>query len=38
LSALGNPGVESQVIDLRKTSVKLNKSWNLEGMRSMMNE
>ncbi|XP_062228383.1 chromatin assembly factor 1 subunit FSM-like [Phragmites australis] len=36
LSVLENPGVEAQVNDLRKVSLKLNKSLNLEGIRSMV--
>ncbi|CAL4953256.1 unnamed protein product [Urochloa decumbens] len=36
LSVLENPGVETQVNDLRKASSKLNKSLNLEGIRSMV--
>ncbi|KAK3162717.1 hypothetical protein QOZ80_1BG0092860 [Eleusine coracana subsp. coracana] len=36
LSILENPGVEAQVNDLRKASLKLNKSVNLEGIRSMV--
>uniref|UniRef100_A0A0A9GWK5 Uncharacterized protein n=1 Tax=Arundo donax TaxID=35708 RepID=A0A0A9GWK5_ARUDO len=36
LSVLENPGVEAQVNDLRKASLKLNKSMNLEGIRSMV--
>ncbi|TVU36196.1 hypothetical protein EJB05_18118 [Eragrostis curvula] len=36
LSVLENPGVEAQVNDLRKASLKLNKSLNLEGIRSMV--
>ncbi|KAL6616531.1 hypothetical protein ACP70R_038801 [Stipagrostis hirtigluma subsp. patula] len=36
LSVLENPGVDTQVNDLRKASLKLNKSLNLEGIRSMV--
>ncbi|CAO2172383.1 unnamed protein product [Urochloa humidicola] len=36
LSVLENPGVETQVNDLRKASLKLNKSLNLDGIRSMV--
>ncbi|KAL6840335.1 hypothetical protein ACP4OV_030145 [Aristida adscensionis] len=36
LSVLENPAVEAQVNDLRKASLKLNKSLNLEGIRSMV--
>ncbi|KAF8664866.1 hypothetical protein HU200_054176 [Digitaria exilis] len=36
LSVLENPGIETQVNDLRKASLKLNKSLNLEGIRSML--
>lgn len=36
LSVLENPGVGTQVNDLRKASLKLNKSLNLEGIRSMV--
>jgi hypothetical protein len=36
LSVLENPGVGTQVNDLRKASLKLNKSLNLEGIRSLV--
>ncbi|CAO1944071.1 unnamed protein product [Urochloa humidicola] len=36
LSVLENPGVETQVNDLRKASLKLNKSLNLDGIRLMV--